>query len=157
MALTLDGYAIFKGIGSSPTTFAKISSEVIKQGPALLLKEVKAKKTDVEKLRAIDHAIGHDVFALFIYEMKDADIQSVIKRLDKHHPDIASSDQEWRRQHLVALAAGEAVPAEKMTKSNKRTKPKLERQKEKEVVGLESKAMAAVRRRDGRRETDESH
>ena len=66
--------------------------------------------------------------------MKDSAITSLIKKFDKHNPQLAVSDAGWRRKHALALATGDADPA---------TKPEPVQEAEKSRYRKEGKASRA--------------
>lgn len=113
MALTVDGYAVLRQIGKNAELFTEIRADVSKTAQAFVIKQVKAKSTDIKALRKICKALGDEDFNLIVESMKDSAITSLIKKFDKHNPQLAVSDAGWRRKHALALATGDADPATK--------------------------------------------
>lgn len=148
MTLSIDEFAILRGIGSDPETFSAISKDVSAKVRVWVLKHLKAKSTDLEKLRRTNDALGNQAFALFVDGMKDTDVRSIINRLDKHRLTIGSVDEAWKQRHLVALATGAVDPTKSESRPSRSGPPKSNRLAEKNELGLSSKAMAAVRRRE---------
>jgi hypothetical protein len=107
------------------------------------------KRPDLDAIRAVKKALGDTAFSLIVDGMKDAEVKTLIAKLDKHHPELKTATPEWRRGHLRSLAGGAAKPASKTvppakspTKSKKAAKPA-----KKPSTFLSSDAMAAVRKR----------
>jgi hypothetical protein len=71
---------------------------------------LKAKSVGLDGLREIRRALGENQFGLVVEGLKDAEVKSVVTRLDKHHPDLKNSSIAWRRHHLNSLADGSSAP-----------------------------------------------
>jgi hypothetical protein len=52
---------------------------------------LKAKSVGLDGLREIRRALGENQFGLVVEGLKDAEVKSVVTRLDKHHPDLKNS------------------------------------------------------------------
>ena len=110
MSIALDGFEVFRQLGKHADTFASIRTDVDKQARALVVKCLKAKSVDLDSLQDIRKALGEDQFGLVVEGLKDAEVKSVVTRLDKHHPDLKNGSTAWRREHLSSLASGSASP-----------------------------------------------
>lgn len=87
------------------------------RGPSLRRKSarsrrqcLKAKSVGLDGLREIRRALGENQFGLVVEGLKDAEVKSVVTRLDKHHPDLKNSSTAWQRHHLNSLADGSSAP-----------------------------------------------
>ena len=124
MMLDVDGFAVFRSIGSHPGTFAAIAAEVATTARTLVVRQIAHKGTGLKALRDIRAAIGQQAFSLVADGMSDAQIKSLAAKLDKHNPDLPTSNVAARRRHVLALADGSAQPSEKQKAASRPTKPK---------------------------------
>lgn len=122
MALDFDGFDAWRAIADHPETFVSLRAEAAKSARQALTKHMKAKATGIGELRAVRKAVGKKMFALLVDGMKDAEVKALAARLDRHHPDLKTSDAIWRRQHLLDLVRGDAEPAQKPAKPAKKAK-----------------------------------
>jgi hypothetical protein len=106
MPIALDGFDVFQQIGKHAELFSPIRADVEKQAMALIVKCLKAKSVNLDGIRAMFKALGQAQFGLVLDGLKDADIKSVLTRIDKHHPDVKQGSAGWRRDHFNALADG---------------------------------------------------
>jgi hypothetical protein len=88
MALDVDGFAVFRGIGSHAEAFAAIATEVAKSARTLVVKQIAHKDTGLKAVRAIRAAVGPEAFGLITDGMSDAQIKSLAVKLDKHNPEL---------------------------------------------------------------------
>ncbi|MDB5655937.1 MAG: hypothetical protein JWQ94_3550 [Tardiphaga sp.] len=123
MSIALDSYQVLRAIGKHAELFKPVRAEVDKAARALVLKCLKAKTIDLEALRDIHGALGAESFELLVEGLKDAELKSILTRLDKHDPELKSGSAAWRRQHLLALATGGA-PSPPPAKAAKKTTAK---------------------------------
>ncbi len=134
MALEFDGFEAWRSIADNPETFASVRAEASKTARAALTKCVKAKTAGVAELRSIRKALGKGTFSHLIDGMKDAEVKTLVTRLDKHHPELKAADPAWRRQHILRLVKGDVEPAVKPDKPAKKTKaPRKPKQDEKQA------------------------
>ena len=124
MALEIDGFALFHSIGSHRATFARITADIVKAGRTLVVKLIKDKKTGLAALRDIRAALGAETFNLIADGMADPQIKSVAANLDKHHPNLKTSDAAWQRRHVLALADGSVEPVDKPRSAPKKENAK---------------------------------
>jgi hypothetical protein len=122
MALEFDGFDAWRSIADNPETFASMRADAAKTARATLTKHMKAKATGLAELRGVRKALGKKTFALLVDGMKDAEVKSLVARLDRHHPDVKAADAAWRRQHLLDLVRGDIEPSAKPAKSATKTK-----------------------------------
>jgi hypothetical protein len=106
MALEIDGLAILCAIAEAPQAFPAIRQEVNKVAQALVTKQLKAAGLTVAALRAVREALGSQPLALVVDGLKDAEVKTLVTRLDKHHPDLKTGKPADQRRHLLALASG---------------------------------------------------
>jgi hypothetical protein len=120
MPIALDGFDVLQRLGKHAEVFAVVRADVDKAAHALVVKCLKAKPTGSDALRHIYAALGGDQFELVLEGLKDADVKSILTRLDKHHPDLKVAEASWRRQHLKALAEGSSNPSPPPVKATKK-------------------------------------
>jgi hypothetical protein len=161
MSIDVDGFSVLRSIGDNPQIFSDIATEINKAARDFVTKQLKAKTINLTKVRAVRGAIGGEAFALILDGFHDSATTTLAKKLDNDHPEIASASAEWRRKRIEELARGAAEPAskapkkvkgaskaepkQKIIKSPRPSKPKVER-------ALSSKALAA--RWDGKNRDD---
>src|SRR5271156_2732106 len=124
MTLEIDGFAVFHCIGSNRSAFAGITADIVKAAKTLVVKQIKDKKTGLTALRDIRTALGAETFNLIADGMADTQIKSVAANLDKHHPELKTSNAAWQRRHVLALAGGSVEPMEKPKSAPKKEKTK---------------------------------
>jgi hypothetical protein len=148
MPLELDGFAVLKNIGSHATAFVGIKSAASKAAHDLVTKQLKAKSMTIHEMREVADILGREPMSLILDGMSDANVKSIVAKLDKHHPDLKASDSRWRRSHLRALLEGGVEPS---AKPKKPAKPGSGRAKAPEEgaaakpSGLRSEAMDVFR------------
>jgi hypothetical protein len=128
MALDVDGFTVFRSIGSHPQAFTAIAAEVAKTARTLVVKQMAHKDTGLKAVRDIRAAVGPEAFSLIADGMADAQIKSLATKLDKHNPELKTSNGAARRLHVLALADGSAEPLEKS-----KSLPKTPKSKKKQV------------------------
>jgi hypothetical protein len=113
MGLDVDGFAVFRSIGSHTEAFAAIAAEVAKSARTLVVKQIAHKDTGLKTVRAIRAAVGAEAFGLITDGMSDSQIKSLAVKLDKHNPELKAANGAARRLHVRALADGSVQPSEK--------------------------------------------
>ena len=142
MAVDLDGFSLLYSIGAHAHVFSEIKIDVLKAARTLVVKQLKTKSAGMKSLRDVRETLGHDSFALIVDGMKDAEVKSLLGKLDKHQPELKGSNPQWRVAQLRALADGSIEPAAEdaaKTKNGKKSKATVPER-------LTSRAMAAVRK-----------
>jgi hypothetical protein len=119
MSIALDGFEVLRQMGKHREVFAAARADVDRQARAFIVKCLKAKSTDISALLEICEALGEEQIGLVLESLKDADVKSIVTRLDKHHPDLKGGSAAWRRQHLNALADGSSDPSAPPIKAKK--------------------------------------
>jgi hypothetical protein len=144
MPLSLDGMAVLGKIAANSRVFAEVKPDAAKQGRALVVKQLKAKAGDRESLRAVKRALGPRIFDAILDGLSDADIRSLLHKLDRYCPDMKGSNAGWRREHLRDLATGKArpTPAPAPTQAKRPAKRRARK-----MLGLESMQVRPKRRR----------
>jgi hypothetical protein len=122
MALDVDGFAVFRSIGSHTEAFAAIATEVAKSARTLVVKQIAHKDTGLKTVRDIRAAVGPEAFGLITDGMSDAQIKTLVLRMDKHNPELKTANGAARRLHVRALADGSAQPSEKQKGASKPAK-----------------------------------
>lgn len=110
MSIALDGFEVLRQVGKNAEVFAPIRADVDKQARALVVKCLKTKSVGLDAIRDIRKALGKEQFGLLLEGLKDAEVKSVLTRVDKYHPDMKAGTMGWRRQHLNALSDGSSTP-----------------------------------------------
>jgi 16S rRNA G1207 methylase RsmC len=113
MALDVDGFAIFRSIGSHPDVFVTIAAELSKTARTLVVKYIRRKDTGLKALQAVRAAVGAEAFSLIADGMADSQIKSLAVKLDKHNSELKTSSAAAQRRHVMALADGSVDPLEK--------------------------------------------
>jgi|SRR6516165_10035900 hypothetical protein len=161
MPIDVNGLAILRAIVGAPEAFPDIAAEINKAARTLVVKQLKSKSANLERLRRIYGLIEGEAFVLILDGLTDAETKSLAAKLDKNHPDLKSASAAWRRQLIGELASGAAEPTAKPAKTTTKTPPKAAPKEKKQPSraskpkverALNSKAMAA--RWDGK-ERDE--
>jgi hypothetical protein len=122
MALDVDGFAVFRSIGSHTEAFAAIGAEVANSARALVVKQIAHKDTGLKTVRAVRAAVGPEAFGLIADGMSDAQIKSLAVKLDRHNPELRTANGAAQRLHVRALADGSAQPSEKQKGASKPAK-----------------------------------
>jgi hypothetical protein len=147
MTLEIDGFAVFHSIGSHRAAFAGIADDVVKAARTLVVKLIKDKKTGLATLRDIRSALGAKTFNLITDAMADTQIKSVAANLDKHNPQLKTSNAAWQRRHVLALADGSVEPMEKPKSPPKQEKVKKPRAAPKAPERISFASAGATRKR----------
>ncbi len=121
MSIALDGFHVLQRLGKHSDLFVVVRADADKAARALVVKCLKSKSLGLDSMRQIQEALGGDQFSLVLEGLKDADVKSILARLDKHVPELKTGTTMWRRQHLQALAEGEAYPFPPPAKAAKTT------------------------------------
>src|SRR6266566_5612655 len=122
MALDVDGFAVFRNIGSHAEAFAAIATDIAKSARALVVKQIAHKDTGLKAVRAIRAAVGPEAFALITDAMSDAQIKSLAVKLDRHNRELKTANGTAQRLHVRTLADGSAQPSEKQKGASKPVK-----------------------------------
>jgi hypothetical protein len=126
MALDIDGFATLRSVAGLPSIFRNATSEVAKFARTLVIKQIRNKTTDLKTLREVARALGANTFSLIVEGMLDAQIKTLVTRIDRNHPQLKGANPRWRRQHLITLANGSVEPTVQV-------KPHLKRPSTKKV------------------------
>ncbi len=121
--MNLDGWAIFRAIGSNREAFASIEADLQKASLQLCFKALKKAK-DEASLKAIAGAVGAEQFGIALEYFSDKDIAGLIKTFDPHNPERAAAKPVWLRQRLKSIASGRELPVAKPTTPAKNVKEK---------------------------------
>ena len=122
--IALDTFTLLRSIAAAPKTFGAVEPDLEKAAVAAVKKALKARGLSLERLREIARAIGPDALAFVAGHdsMKDSDIKSLVKQLDKHWPALSAARIDELRTHLLALAQGARQPSEKIVAPRPATK-----------------------------------
>jgi len=119
MALDIDGFAVLRAIATHESTFAEIAAEAKEIARKLVVTQVKHKSTDLARMREIHLALGNENFALILDGLPDAQIATLLTKVDKHRSEIKTESAQWLRQHLNGLLDGSANPVDKASATKK--------------------------------------
>jgi hypothetical protein len=144
MALTFDGLKLLKTIAANPPVFQAVMANAEKAALSLVVGQLKAKTSGLDSLRDVRRALG-DEFVLVVEAMSDAEIKSLITKIDKYNLELQTAAANPQRRHLSALASGLVEPVAKPGKSGKTEAPESKAPSKSDR--LSSTAMAAVRKR----------
>src|SRR5258708_38786679 len=92
MALDVDGFAVFRSIGSHTEAFAAIAADIAKTARTLVVKQIAHKDTGLKAVRAIRAAVGPEAFGLITHGMSDAQIKTLAVQLDKHNAGLKTAN-----------------------------------------------------------------
>jgi hypothetical protein len=131
--MRLDGYAILKSVAGHAELFSNARDAVDKAALNILETQFQAKTFDLDRLKRACEALGEETIALVLEHLPDKVPETLIERIDPHHPRDAGNRGHFARARVVALATGETKPdprpqaqAKAKTGSAKGRKPKLE-------------------------------
>jgi hypothetical protein len=147
MGLDVDGFAVFRSIGSHAEAFAAIAVDVAKSARTLVVKQIAHRDTGLKAVRAIRAAVGAEAFGLITDGMSDAQIETLAIRLDKHNAELKTANGAARRLHLRALADGSAQPSEKQKGASKPVKAQKPPATPRPVDRLHYSSAGAIRKR----------
>src|SRR5215475_8018918 len=145
MALSLDGMAVLRAIADNRPVFSGVKSEAAKYGRTLVMKQLKAKGSGIETLQAVRTALGRESFSHIVDAMTDAEVKSLVGRVDRYHPEFKTSNSAWRRMHLRALADDKTEPTDKPARATKTKTVRRKSPPKREFLDLGS--MKATRQR----------
>ncbi len=147
MPLAIDGFKILRKISKNSELFPDIRSDAAKAAQSFVEKQLKAKSTDLNAIQEICARLGDENFGLVVESMKDATIKTLVTKLDRHHPNLKTSDAGWRRRHAMALATRHTAPTPKPEPSKKPRKPAARKAKAAEPMRLSTEVFDALKRR----------
>ena len=110
MPIDVDGASILATIAREPQLFAVVRDQASVIARNLVSKQLKDKSTHYDVLRMIAQSIGHRDFAVILDNMSDAEIKSVLKRVDGSNVSPMTDAAQWRRARLLALGTGLETP-----------------------------------------------
>ncbi|ACL55703.1 hypothetical protein [Methylobacterium nodulans] len=153
MALEIDGLAILCAIAEAPQAFPAIRQDVGKVAQSLVTKQLKAKDLTLDALRQLQAALGPQPLALVVESLSDAEVRTLVTRLDRTNAALKAATPVEHRRRLLALAAGaepETTPATAPTAKPAGARSRRKAAPEPSPAGpptgraLDSAAMAAV-------------
>lgn len=106
MAIDVDGFAVLGAIAQSPQRFALIEADIDKAARSLLVKLLKAKGLALQPLRDVHDAVGAATFSLVLDGMSDAEMRSLVAKVDKHCPELKAMSAATLRRRTIELATG---------------------------------------------------
>jgi hypothetical protein len=147
-ALDIDGFAILRSIADHSAIFPSVAADAAKAARTLVVKQIKSKTSDLKRVRDIRNALGVEAFSLILDGIPDAQIKTLLSKLDKHHPELKTSNAQWRRQQLGALLEGSVEPSAKPPAPAKRqTRTKKTSEPSEALERLDFKSAGAIRKR----------
>ncbi|MEZ5786931.1 MAG: hypothetical protein R3D62_10820 [Xanthobacteraceae bacterium] len=151
MALALDAFKILHIVGAHPEAFPDVTAEASKAARDLVTKQLKIKSGGLISIRAVYKVLGQEAFSSIVDGMKDTEVKTLVTKIDKHHPELKTSNAYWRRNQLCALAAGAAEPSPKIEKLRKKASGKTSGRSTKKTPAAQgslwSEAMGATRKK----------
>jgi hypothetical protein len=79
---------------------------------------------DDDGMKRVDHYAPAPLPDLILDGLTEDQVRSLLAKLDKYHPDLATAGPQWRLHRMRALAHGSVEPAEKTKPRPKPTKGK---------------------------------
>lgn len=110
--ITLDGFDLFKAIGTHREVFASAEVKIDKAAQAIVLAHIKASNVSVGSLSGLLSAIGSHYFSIALDHFGSVDLKKVLKKIDPYHSAAALTDVQLR-QRIHELAEGRSMPEEK--------------------------------------------
>jgi hypothetical protein len=110
--MKLDGWALFRAIGSNSAEFDDALPDVHKAALSIVVKVMKKKKT-LEQLRGLHDALGEDQFAVVLEHLADKDLTALMKVFDPHNPLRTNGSAQSFRTQVKSLARGASLPISK--------------------------------------------
>ena len=111
--ITLDGFELFKAIGTHRDVFASAEGKVDKAAELIVLGHFKAASVSVASLAALLTAIGDRDFSIALDHFGTADLKKVLKKIDPHFPQAKNATDVLFRMRIQDLASHRVMPAEK--------------------------------------------
>ena len=81
MAITLDGYDILRRVGSNPSVFPALKTDLAKSAESLIKKQLKDKALNVSGLRELRSVIGDENLTLVIELTRSSELTALLKKL----------------------------------------------------------------------------
>jgi hypothetical protein len=147
MVLDVDGFAVFRCIGSHQATFEGIAGDVNKASRTLISKLITSKNTGLKALRDIRSALGSEVFCLIADGLSNAHIKTMVARLDKNNVEMKIAGAPLQRQHFFGLTDGSQEPMEKPAPRPKQERVKKSRAAPKAPERIFFSSAGATRKR----------
>jgi hypothetical protein len=122
MSLNVNGFSVLAAIAANSDVFEGLKDDATEAAIGLVQRLLKAKSTDLAKVRDLHRVLGAHDFRLIVEDFKDAPLNALLKKLDQHRAKVEGDNVLRRRQHLCALAHGLQEPAPKPTKPGKPAK-----------------------------------
>jgi len=143
----LDGLKLLRSIAANPAAFPAVIADAEKVARSLVVGQLKAKTSGLASLRVVHRVLG-DEFILVVEGMSDAEVKSLLSKVDKYYPELQTAAADQLRNQLNALAKGLVEPNVKPKTPGKSSKPETPGKKvPAKSDRLASTAMAAVRKR----------
>lgn len=111
MALDLHAFETWRAIAGNAELFAAAEGQAARAARQVVTACLKAKTTGLAQVVRMRAALGAQAFGLILDGMADAQIRTLVKRFDPHNGAAGKATPQGRRQHLLALAAGEIAAA----------------------------------------------
>ena len=129
MPLDIDGFAVLGAIARKPDAFPALSGDIAKTARMLVVKQLKDKSLTIDAFCALADAIEVEHLGLVADALGDADLKSLLTKLDKQNAAIKEAAPQAQRKHLMDLASGQVRPTVKAApaKVQKPSKPAVER------------------------------
>jgi hypothetical protein len=146
MALEVDGFAILRTVGVHPHVFKAIVADTAKAARSLVARQIAHRNTGLKTVRDIRGLVGPEAFSLIMDSMSDAQIRSLMAKLDRHAAPAKIAEGTERR-HILALADGSVQPAPQPADAPPPTRPKKKPAPPSQPGRICFKSAAAIRKR----------
>jgi hypothetical protein len=111
--IMLDGFDIFKAIGTHRDVFSSVGDKIAKAAETLVLGQIKATGPSVVELGNLLSAIGDEYFSIALDHFGTNDLKKILKKIDPHFFVAEETTDADMRQRIHGLAGATTTPAAK--------------------------------------------
>ena len=104
MTLSLDGYDVFRRIGSNASLFPDLKAEIARLAEALVRKHLTQRPLDITGWSRIVAVLGDDTIGLVLQTLDPVALKGLVRQLDPHWTPGKSRKGTSVEKHLIDLA-----------------------------------------------------
>ncbi|MEO1330046.1 MAG: hypothetical protein AAFW46_10320 [Pseudomonadota bacterium] len=109
-----DAFRLLGALGAQSELLSDLAPEARRAGLFLVRKALKAPELTLDRLKALQAAIGEPAMAEAVSGLSRTAAGEIVKRLDRRNPHARGPahalDETWARARILALATGAARP-----------------------------------------------